>query len=231
MDYSSPIAIAVRRVGQQIGILRPLTRMYRRLRRLDYEDAFNASLFANISEGDVIWDVGANVGHYTARFASAAGPAGKVLAFEPSSRNAQILSKEMREYGNVRVETVALSDHSGWAAFYADPSADSAVDGLVPASLNAVESKVRVCRGDEFLEQCPPSKIKIDVEGFEKEVLDGMRETLHSATLKALFIEIHFQVLMQRGKATAPTDIVQMLRAEGFSVKWADPSHIIALRH
>lgn len=40
-------------------------------------------MFEAIKPGDVIWDVGANVGYYTRKFSDSVGPAGQVFAFEP----------------------------------------------------------------------------------------------------------------------------------------------------
>jgi FkbM family methyltransferase len=230
MDYSNPWALASRRFGQKIGILRPIVRMWRRFSGYGYEDAFDRALLANISNGDVVWDIGANIGYYTRKFAAIVGDQGAVVAFEPSPKTVQGLMVATKELRNVHVVAVALSDVEGLATFYSDPEGNSPIDGLSPSMDSKIETTVPVRRGDDFLELYSPTKIKLDVEGYELEVLSGMPRTLHSAFLKAVFVEVHFQILAQRGKPDASADIVRMLRDSGFDVRWTDSSHICAIR-
>ncbi len=80
MDYSSAFAMRVRVFGQKVGVLRPLVRVYRRLLSKPYEERFHQSLLNAIRQGDVVWDIGANVGVYTVLFADRVGPSGTVVA-------------------------------------------------------------------------------------------------------------------------------------------------------
>ncbi len=86
-------------------------------------------------------------------------------------------------------------------------------------------------QGDEFVRLRPelaPNVIKIDVEGFEDDVLAGLEETLGTASLRALFVEIHFGALEKRGKGQAPQSIVELFRNAGFTIAWLDHSHLVA---
>jgi hypothetical protein len=78
---------------------------------------------------------------------------------------------------------------------------------------------VQIFAGDDFGGRCP-NVIKIDVEGFEEEVLTGMPRVLANQGLRAIFLEVHFALLEQRGKPTAPIRIQQKLRDCGFTIKW-----------
>ena len=92
---------------------------------------------------------------------------------------------------------------------------------------------VVVRTGDAFVAEHPhlrPNKIKIDVEGFEYEVLAGLRDQLDHPALDTLFIEVHFGVLAARGLAGTPTRIAQTCRNHGFAVRWPDASHLCAHR-
>jgi hypothetical protein len=74
--------------------------------------------------------------------------------------------------------------------------------------------------------------MKIDVEGFEDEVLEGMPRVLADPRLRAIFLEVHFKLLEQRGKAEAPIHIERMLQSLGFNTRWfKDRSHLQALRY
>ena len=73
--------------------------------------------------------------------------------------------------------------------------------------------------------------MKIDVEGFEDEVLAGMSRTLADHQQRAIFPGIHFALLEQRGKPMAPMHIEHKLQALGFQTSWfRDRSHLKALR-
>lgn len=76
-----------------------------------------------------------------------------------------------------------------------------------------------------------PNAIKIDVEGFEYEVLEGLGEHLKDPGLRMIGIEVHFGILKERGLSYAPQEIEGMLSRNGFSVSWPDSSHILAVRN
>ena len=123
-----------------------------------------------LGEESVIVDVGANIGAMSKIFARRA----KVVhAFEPSPRALEYL--KMNADKNVIVHPVALSDHDGVGLFEERESLDRS-----SFSDDGIEVPVRTL--DSF--GLKPDLIKIDVEGFEPEVLRGARETLrHSPTL------------------------------------------------
>src|SRR5690606_30187440 len=70
----------LRSLARKTGLIRVLSRLNRR-RSKTYEARFAAALAAAIKPGDRVWDIGANVGYYTERFADAVGPWGQVVAF------------------------------------------------------------------------------------------------------------------------------------------------------
>ena len=76
-----------------------------------------------------------------------------------------------------------------------------------------------------------PNAIKIDVEGFELEVLQGMGPYLAEPTLRMIGVEVHFGILKERGIAYAPQRIEQLLVHNGYRVRWPDNSHLLAVRH
>lgn len=226
VDYSQPWATALRKRAR---ILKPAISLWRRMTAARYEDAFEQAILHHISPGDCVWDIGANVGHYTRQFAQAVGNQGKVIAFEPSPRTVGTLIAATQDLPMVAVQAVGLADKAGEMSFYLDPTGSSTLDSL-RATDGATETKVPIRRGDDFLHQSPPNIIKIDVEGFEKEVIDGMKQTLSATSLRAVFVEVHFRALEQRGMEQAPADIAAALRDAGFNVRWTDASHIAAVR-
>jgi FkbM family methyltransferase len=152
------------------------------LYELDKQRLFNTL----IKPGDVVFDVGANVGYYTLLSSVLVGPEGKVFAFEPLPRNLALLRRhvEMNNLTNVTVFAGAVSDRNGTAHFDA---------GAIPEMAHLSdrgEIEVRTFTLDSLLaEGVPtPAVMKIDVEGAEIDVLNGARgmiEMRHPAMMVA----------------------------------------------
>jgi predicted methyltransferase len=72
-------AVGIRNLGRALGLNRRIAaRLYGRGYETRYDNAFTACL----RQGDVVWDVGANVGYYTRLFVGRVGDTGQVVAFE-----------------------------------------------------------------------------------------------------------------------------------------------------
>lgn len=148
-----------------------------------------------LTEGDVVYDLGANVGFYTLLSAHLVGLSGHVYAFEPFEESLEIARSNLKQNGfdNVTFVNKAVADVSG---------SERLQMGLSPATFmlsdrgNGDGIQVSVTSLDAFLEMeeaRPPSFIKIDVEGAEKRVIRGMKQLLrmHRPTL---LCEVHYAV-------------------------------------
>jgi FkbM family methyltransferase len=200
----------------------------------EYEESFRRAMFGCIRPGDCIWDVGANVGYYSELFASAVGPSGKVISFEPSPGCAAMLEERARDHdagASWEIAPVALCDVDG-DAWLCVRAGDTAPGNQLVSRDDPATVRVKTARGDSVLASgyTAPAVVKIDVEGFEGEVLDGMRSVLCLPSLRAVCVEVHFRKLNERGRPQEPGRIVEMLRSSGFSVKWIDRSHLVARR-
>ena len=230
MDFSGQTAIRLRAIGRRLGIFPPLVRAIRRLSGGNYEERFDAALLGAIQQGDTVWDVGANLGIYTAKFADRVGPTGRVLAFEPSPRSVESLRARFQENSRVTVYGVALSDLRGKSTFFVNESSDGTTDSLVERSPGAVAHEIEVHPGDDFLAAYPPNVVKVDVEGYELEVIRGLSAVLAGGCLRAVLIEVHFGILADRGLPDAPAQLCSVLRDCGMTVSWVDPSHLVGRR-
>jgi FkbM family methyltransferase len=72
-----------------------------------------------VRAGDVVYDVGANIGWYSLLAARGVGATGEVVAFEPSIVNAACVQENAATngMGNVTVIPAAVTDRDGWAVF------------------------------------------------------------------------------------------------------------------
>jgi FkbM family methyltransferase len=230
VDFSGQTAMRLRSFARRLGIFPPLVRAFRKLSGARYEQRFDAALLAAVRPGDIVWDIGANEGLYTEKFAQRVEPSGHVVAFEPSPRNVALLRTRFTGSNRVTIYPVALADRAGTATFYANGSSNGTTDSLVERAAGAIPHQVEVRSGDEFLLRFPPNVIKIDVEGFEPEVLRGLREVLVSPALRSVLIEVHFGILSDRGLANAPAELTGSLRKAGLAVSWVDSSHLVGQR-
>ena len=230
MDFSGNMAIRLRSLGRQLGIFPPMVRAFRRLSGSRYEERFDQALLEAIQPGDTVWDIGANVGLYTEKFSRQVGTSGHVVAFEPSPSSVQALRARFHEDPRVTICPVALGERPGNATFYLNGSSDGTTDSLVERGSDSVPHQTEVRRGEEFLQGFPPQVIKIDVEGFELEVLRGLGAVLSSPGLRSVMIEVHFGILSDRGLPQAPAELTALLGNAGLAISWADSSHLIGKR-
>jgi FkbM family methyltransferase len=146
-----------------------------------------------VSAGDTVYDIGANMGYVSLSLAKQVGRRGSVFAFEPVPQNVDLLRKniEVNRLGNIRLLDVAASDKPGSAVIRiaGNPSMASMIWHKNDPS--ATRINVRTVAIDELVEAGDvgdPSFVKIDVEGAEGSVVQGMRRTI-AASQPVLFME------------------------------------------
>lgn len=144
----------------------------------------------NISEGDTVIDIGAHKGGYTYWMQKAVGDRGKVIAFEPQAKGAELLRLH---FPYATIEQLAVSEKSGEKILYVKPQSYevSFEASLSPGYPDAVTQPVKTITLDDYClrRRLRPKFIKIDVEGHEMEVIRGADEILK--TVKPyLLIEI-----------------------------------------
>lgn len=196
-----------------------------------YESNFESALLRYIKAGDIVWDIGANIGYYTEQILSQVGNEGKVIACEPSPLSAQ-LCRKIPNKGNLIVIESALGSKTGTTYFSLNDDPTSPTNKLSNSGKTSNSIEVEITTGDNISQELgyTPNVIKIDVEGAEIEVLRGMQKVLNSSDLRAIFIEVHSQILEQNGYHDAIKIITQILNNNGFNINWTDFSHIEAIR-
>lgn len=135
--------------------------------------------------GQSVADVGANLGYYALLFAAAVGPAGRIACIEPEPDNLTELRRNLE--GNrlrqAEIFPVAVGASSGTVSLRAGINGAVAEDG-------SGEIQVPLRTLDELLAGRRVDFIKIDVEGYEGQVLDGAVRLLETQR-PTLFVEIH----------------------------------------
>lgn len=163
-------------------------------RLFDKEKGTIAWLDRELRADDVFYDVGANIGTFTIFAGRRLGDTGAIVAFEPHIPNANSLLENILLNGlerQVQLVTAALSDREGYNRFnYHSMYAGASTSQY---GRNAYEGQTFDPRFVEIKHGCtidglcgrqvirPPDMVKIDVDGLDFEVLDGMRELMASA--------------------------------------------------
>jgi FkbM family methyltransferase len=142
-----------------------------------YEYHKQRAVRQELKAGDVVYDIGANVGFYSLLASVMVGDTGCVYSFEPFPENLRELKKhlEMNHVKNCTVFGVAVSSADGEAIF--DPS-DDRCTGRIAANGSL---RVRTVALDGLVsrkEIRPPNLMKIDIEGTEMECLRGATTTV-----------------------------------------------------
>jgi|AntRauTorcE11898_2_1112593.scaffolds.fasta_scaffold00669_3 FkbM family methyltransferase len=177
----------------------------RNKRRFETEQRELTDLLREIEDNDVFFDIGANTGLYSL-FAAKRAKSVEVVAFEPYPPNVRLLKHdiERNNLGNISVREVALSDSEGKVEFNQPEIEDIGYgSGAIDSSGDNSSARVEVpaTKGDELIskgEIPAPNIVKIDVEGAEPLVLDGMEDALGRSECRLVFCEIHLNDVEHR---------------------------------
>lgn len=222
------LVVMFRSLGRTLGLNRWIAAW---LPAGGYEARYDRGFSSGLRPGDRVWDVGANVGYYTRLFAGRVGEQGHVFAFEPSPMNFQRLATACAGLRNATLLPCGLGREDGKLCFQQGADDLGATSRIVDSAADGVNVEIR--SGASLLAggaAALPNAIKIDVEGFELEVLEGLADALRQPPLRMIGVEVHFGILQQRGMALVPQQIESLLQRNGFTVSWPDSSHILAVR-
>ncbi len=187
----------------------------------DYEPLESAFCRRLLRPGDVAFDIGANIGYFTALFSRSVGETGLVVAFEPGYRTYRLLTStiETLRLVNATALPVALWRRSELLSFHSSLSGDDAQQSVGKRDKMGTDAVLLPVPGVSFDElmatpwfsqrRCP-TLLKIDVEGAEPQVLEGMAAFLdQSASLPAMLVEYNAEAL--RSVGNDPLDMIRLL--------------------
>ena len=178
--------------------------------------------------GDFVVDVGASGGIFTIMASRTVGAAGRVVAFEPANTAFEYLQLATNHNNllNVRLEKAAVSNSSGSVEFVEYPFDPEGLSWMPEVSSIATEENsgsdvtrymVRSINLDDYLDRAP-RVIKIDVEGYEIQVIEGSIQIIQKYK-PILCIDIHKNPFEER---MTDDEIVPILEDLGYSFQRID---------
>jgi FkbM family methyltransferase len=172
-----------------------------------------------VKTGMVVVDVGANFGYYTLLAADAVGNAGKVYSFEPAPKNYALLRKniEANNYLNVITVPKAVSNRCGKAKLQL--SAKSSGGHTLSTNDSGRDfAEVETVTLDQYFAGWSDTidLIKLDAEGAEELVLDGMTSIIKRSPNLVLLTEFYPQAIREMG--SSPERFIRRLFGFGFDI-------------
>lgn len=188
---------------------------------------FSGSYFQNdleylfplvLRRGDQYLDIGANIGMTSLMASSLIGHEGKGFAFEPNPETFERLRRhfELNHTSNLEPVPFALSDREAEMDLVL-PTGNSGLGSLAAVHNGSGRSfKVRTTTGRPYVDRLDPGKptvIKIDVEGYEVKVLNGIEGVLDWPEV-AIIAEVNDGMLRRAGDSAGA--LVDLLEKHGF---------------
>jgi FkbM family methyltransferase len=184
------------------------------------------NFLASVRDGDVVWDVGANQGVYSMFAGKKISASGQVLCFEPE-RKLQNVLKVNRFLNKLRkrvvIVPIALGNMSGKTVLYQSAvtmGTHSLVQRFDDYHSQDKPIQIQVSRADDFVRQLevrPPNAIKIDVEGAEYAVCEGLSGLMAATPPRLIFLEVHPGPLSYFGRSVE--DLRTLLTGYGYQIR------------
>ncbi len=194
----------------------------------DSEEPDLAMVKRLVKSGDLVVDIGANIGVYTSRLSKLVGTAGTVISIEPIPPTYDVLQNTVSRlgFGNCVLVNAALAAATGSAVMEV-PIGSSGSENLyrahivnTPSGENLAHYKVRVETLDNLLrgEERRVSFIKVDVEGAELGLLQGSHETIKRSK-PIWLIEVNDDPDIE---SNSGNKVFRLLEGAGYKAFWYD---------
>jgi FkbM family methyltransferase len=204
--------------GQPMTIVYP-EYVSSRIGRYGYFESDLTSMFLDVLRpGMIVYDVGAHFGYFSMLASQLVGNRGHVYAFEPTAATYRILSENAERRDNITCHNVAAYRHSGEITFRDRGLNDSSLNFIVHAqgSTAAEASPGKVIRVpavklDDFARlHADPDFVKIDAEGSERPVLEGMTQII-ARSRPGISLEMGDQVCQRTGNQPCRENITLLM--------------------
>ncbi|HEX5278953.1 MAG TPA: FkbM family methyltransferase [Micropepsaceae bacterium] len=173
-----------------------------------YEPYIESLFRDHIAPGATVLDVGAHEGYFTLLAANLAGPTGFVVAVEPQDRCVSVMMQNIRSNGtpdasNIHIVKAALGDTETSKTLFLRPSLNSGASSLVSHyRWSTKRQETRTTTPQSIMADLGLDRfdfVKIDVEGYEAEVINGLLPLIRAGKVGTIFLDCHDAILAGRG--------------------------------
>jgi FkbM family methyltransferase len=193
----------------------------------DNEEDLLTAFLKEIRPGDIVYDIGANIGLYSLPSVLKLKGTGKVIAFEPVPPWFDRLKENIALNGLGSRQVVPFNI----GLSYQDETCEMIMKGVQGSGMGGITAgyrelldkdqgqliSVRLVRGDDFIatEGIPqPNIVKIDVEGAELQVLQGLEKSIGYKGCRFILCEVHPHFMPH-----PPAQVEELLREYGFALR------------
>jgi FkbM family methyltransferase len=186
-----------------------------------WEPTVSSWIYNSLNENDVFCDVGANIGYYSLLASRKVGREGAILALEASPSIHSELQQNTAPFKNVTCTNIAVGNQAGRTPIYKNVAENSGLSSIFKDGTDSslqLEAEVPMKTLDHILEEAgnlKPRLIKIDVEGAEWLVLEGMKKTL-AALNEDLEIIVEFDAPRLKQFSISPEQFFEWFKSKGF---------------
>ena len=179
----------------------------------------------HLEPGDVVVDVGANVGYFSLLCAAQVGPTGRVFAFEPVPTIVALLRRNLalNGLGSVTVEHAIAAEEPGTAEIFRSPDGNLGLSATSPGEGFVSEGSVPQVRAADAIDPELWTRVrlvKVDTEGDDLRVLRGLEPLLRAMQPgAAALVEVTPEELGSRGDS--PAALIDFMKAAGFDRMFA----------
>lgn len=196
-------------------LYRPLYTLFK-----NRQDAFEIALLEKyLCPGDVVLDIGANIGYYALILSRIVGPKGRVHCFEPDKLNFRYLEKATLAHGNIFINNLAAGPKTEMIKIYTSKNLNVDHRTYKPEDYDQ-EIEIEAVSMDDYLAKKDPAEagrvdfIKMDIQGFEMQAVQGMQKILKKNADIKIISEFWPYGLQKAGSSVS--EYFKFLNAQGF---------------
>jgi FkbM family methyltransferase len=201
----------------------------------DFSAEDRNKLYSLVKKGDVVFDVGTNMGETLLNFAKLTGETGFVYGFEPDDTNYKDVQKNisLNNFKNVHVFKLAVSDKKETVRFYRPEPHNRGMNRILgnDQGANASYTTMETTTLDDVIESNNIQQVnlvKIDIEGYEMHAIRGATKTIQRFK-PVFFIEVGYTRLLEN--KTSPNELIRLMENAGYKIYHAQTNAPISAEY